>query len=172
MSCARTGQNALPALSTSGRYDNAPILADFVRRACIDTSADPRHTTQIIEETGWKPRQTQQGKEEGELNMWQLPHVQLVRAQTPISAREADVWTCDVEVDGAVAPQINRMETSLRHDVANRSVFDSQPGDWHWKPSIFTEGHITVERHRGNSDSLSIFIEYADLKPLKALLGK
>jgi hypothetical protein len=170
-SCARTGQNALPALSTSGRYDNAPILAEFVRRVCIDASADSKHAAQIINETGWKPRLIQQGKAEGELNMWQLPHVQLVRAQTPISAREADVWTCDVEIDGRVAPQVNRMETSLRRDVGNRDVFGSQPGDWHWKPSIFTEGHISVDRGRA-PDSLSIFVEYANLKPFKALFGK
>jgi hypothetical protein len=171
-SCARTEQAPLPALSTTGRYDNAPILADFVRRVCVDASADPRHAAQIIGETGWKPRQTQQGREEGELNVWQLPHVALARAQTPISAREADVWTCNVVVDSAVAPQIDRMETSLRQKVANRDVFGSEPGDWHWKPSILSEGHISIDRLSRDPDSLSIFVEYANLKPLKALFGK
>jgi len=171
VACARTGQNALPALSTSGRYDNAPILADFVRRVCVDASADPRHAAQIIEETGWKGRRTARGKNEGELSLWQWPHVQLVRALTPVTAREDNVWTCQVEIDAAVAPQINRMETSLRRDVGNHGVFGSQPGDWHWKPSIFTEAHITVNRGPA-PDSLSIMVEYADLKPLKALFGK
>ena len=170
--CARTGQKPLPALSTKDRFGNAPVVAAFVRRACVDASADPRHAVQIIGDTGWKFRQVQRGNDEGELNMWRLPYVQLARAQTPIGAREADVWTCDVEVDGAVAPEIDRMETSLRHDVGNRDVFDSGPGDWHWKPSIFTEGHISVNRGGGRAGSLSIFVEYADLKPLKALFGK
>lgn len=171
MSCARTGQNSLAALSTSGRYDNAPILADFVRRVCVDASADFRHAAQIIDETGWKRSRTALGKGEGELSLWQWPHVQLVRALTPVTAREDNVWTCQVEVDAAVAPQINRMETSLRRDVGNQGVFASQPGDWHWKPSIFTEGHITVSRGPA-PDSLSIMVEYADVKPLKALFGK
>ena len=170
-SCARTGQNPLAALSTTGRYDNAPVLAEFVRRACVDASAEPKHAAQIIDEIGWKRRQTAQGKGEGELSMWQWPHVQLVRAMTPVTAREEDVWSCQVAVDGAVAPQINRMETSLRRDVGNRGVFQSQPGDWHWKPSLFAEGHIVVERGKA-PDSLSIMVEYADLKPLKALFGK
>jgi len=171
VSCARTGQNALPALSTSGRYDNAPILADFVRRVCVDASADPRHATQIIEETGWKGRQTAQSKAEGELSVWQWPHIQLARAMTPVTAREDDVWTCQVAVDAAVAPQISRMETSLRRLVGNRRVFGSQPGDWHWKPSLLTEGHITVDQGKAR-DSLSILVEYADVKPFKALFGK
>jgi len=169
--CARTGQKALPALSTTGRYDNASILAEFVRRACIDASADTRHTVQIMDEIGWKGRQTLPGKDEGELSLWQWPHVQLARAATPVTARESGVWTCQVAIDGAVAPQINRMETSLRHDVGNRRVFESQPGDWHWKPSIFTEAHITLDRGKA-PDSLTISVEYADLKPLKALFGK
>lgn len=171
VSCARTGQNSLPALSTSGRYDNAPILADFVQRTCVDASADSRHAAQIIDEIGWKRRQAAPGKAEGELSVWQWPHVQLARAMTPVTAREEDVWTCQVEVDAAVAPQINRMETSLRREVGNHGVFGSQPGDWHWKPSIFTEGHIIVD-HGKAPDSLSIMVEYADVKPLKALFGK
>jgi hypothetical protein len=170
-SCARPGQAPLPALSTTGRYDNAPILADFVRRVCIDASADPRHVTQILDETGWKRNRTAMGKNEGDLSLWQWPHVQLVRAVTPVSEREENVWSCQVAVDGTVAPQINRMETSLRRDVGNRHVFDSEPGDWHWKPSIFTEGHISVAPGRG-ADSLVISVEYSDLKPLKALFGK
>jgi len=171
MSCARTGQNPLPALSTSGRYDNAPVLAEFVRRVCIDASADPRHAAQIIDEIGWKRRQTAQGKDEGDLSLWQWPHVQLVRAVTPVTAREDNVWSCQVTIDGMVAPQINRMETSLRRDVGNRRVFASEPGDWHWRPSIFTEGHISVA-HGRTSDSLVVFVDYADLKPVKALFGK
>ena len=171
-SCARTGQSALPALSTTGRYDNAPILAEFVRRACVDASADARHSAQIIDELGWKRTQSAPGKEQGDLSMWQWPHVALVRAATPVDSREEDVWSCQAEIDGSVAPQINRMETSLRRDVGNRRVFGSQPGDWHWKPSMITEGHITVGRGRSGPDSLAISVEYADLKPLKALFGK
>ncbi|MBW8742969.1 MAG: hypothetical protein JF628_01225 [Sphingomonas sp.] len=171
VSCARTGQNPLPTLSTSGRYDNAPTLAEFVQRVCVDASADSRHAAQIVDETGWKRSRTALGRNDGELSMWQWPHVQLVRAVTPVTAREDNVWTCQVEVDAAVAPQINRMETSLRRDVGNRGVFGSQPGDWRWKPSIFTEGHIIVDRGKA-PDSLSIMVDYADLKPLKALFGK
>jgi len=170
-SCARTGQKPLPALSTTGRYDNAPILADFVRRACVDASADSRHATQILDETGWKRRRTALGKTDGDLSLWQWPHVQLVRAVTPVTDREENVWSCQVAVDGTVAPQINRMETSLRRDVGNRKVFGSEPGDWHWKPSIFSEGHIVVAHGRA-ADSLTISVDYADLKPLKALFGK
>ena len=125
----------------------------------------------MLDQTGWKHRQTQQGKREGELNIWDLPHVKLVHAASPITAREADVWICSVRVDAAVAPQINRMETALRRDVANRDVFGSQPGDWHWKPSVLTEGHVTID-HVGRTDGLMIFVEYADLQPLKALFGK
>lgn len=169
-SCARTGQKPLAALSITGRYDNAPILADFVRRACVDASADPRHVTQILDEIGWKRRRTVMGKNEGDLSLWQWPHVQLVRAVTPVTDREENVWSCQVAVDGAAAPQINRMETSLRRDVGNRKVFGSEPGDWHWKPSIFTEGHISLAHGRG--DSLIISVDYADLKPFKALFGK
>ena len=171
-SCARTGQAPLPALSTTGHYDNAPILAAFVRRACVDTAADPRHAGQILDELGWKRRRTALGREEGELSLWEWPHVQLVRAVTPVTAREEQSWSCQVAIDGAVAPQINRMETSLRRDVGNRQVFGSQPGDWHWKPSMITEGHISVARGRQGADSLSISVDYADLQPLKALLGK
>jgi hypothetical protein len=170
--CARTGQHALPALSTTGRYDNAPILADFVRRACVDASADPRHVGQILDEIGWKRRRADIGKQEGELSVWQWPHVALVRAATPMDDREEDVWSCQVEIDGSVAPQVNRMETSLRRDVGNRRVFGSQPGEWYWKPSVLTEGHISVGRGRSGPDSLSISVQYADLKPLKALFGK
>lgn len=170
-SCARTGQKPLPALSTTGRYDNAPILADFVRRACIDASADSRHVAQILDETGWKRRRTAVGRNEGDLSLWQWPHVQLVRALTPVTDREENVWSCQVAIDGIVAPQINRMETSLRRDVGNRQVFGSEPGDWHWKPSIFTEAHIALARGRA-ADSLTISVDYADLKPLKALFGK
>ena len=170
--CARTGQTALPALSTTGRYDNAPILADFVRRACVDASADPRHVAQILDEIGWKRSRTAPGKDEGDLGLWRWPHVELIRAATPVTAREDHVWSCQVAIDGSVAPQINRMETSLRRDVGNRRVFGSEPGDWHWKPSRFTEGHISVDRGRKNADSLVISVEYAELKPLKALFGK
>ena len=169
--CARTGQRPLPALSTNGRYDNAPILADFVRRACVDAAADPRHVAQILDETGWKRTRTALGKNDGELSLWQWPHVQLVRAVTPVTEREENVWSCQVAVDGRVAPGINRMETSLRRDVGNRHVFGSEPGDWHWKPSIFTEAHISVANGRA-ADSLVISVDYADLKPLKALFGK
>lgn len=170
-SCARTGQTPLPALSTTGRYDNAPILADFVRRACVDASADARHTTQILDEIGWRRNRTAPGKAEGDLGLWQWPHVQLVRAVTPVTAREENVWSCQVAIDGTMAPQINRMETSLRRAVGNRRVFGSAPGDWHWKPSLFTEGHIRLDRGRG-PDSLIISVEYAELKPLPALFGK
>lgn len=169
-SCARTGQKPLPALSTTGRYDNAPILADFVRRVCVDTSADPRHVGQILDEIGWKRTRAAVGKNDGDLSLWQWPHVQLVRAVTPVTEREDNVWSCQVAIDGAVAPQINRMETSLRRDVGNHKVFGSEPGDWHWKPSLFTEAHITLAHGRG--DALTVSVDYADLKPLKALFGK
>lgn len=171
VSCARTGQNPLPALSTTGRYDNAPILAEFVQRACVDASADSGHATQIIDEIGWKRKRAAVGKNEGDLSLWQWPHVELVRAVTPVSNREDNVWSCQVTIDGTVAPRINRMETSLRHIVGNRQVFGSEPGDWHWKPSVITEGHISVA-HGRSSDSLVVFVDYADLKPLKALFGK
>jgi hypothetical protein len=170
-SCARTGQKPLPALSTNSQYDNAPILAEFVRRACVDASADPRHVGQILDETGWKRRQAAMGRNEGDLSLWQWPHVQLARAITPVTAREDNVWSCQVEVDGAVAPQINRMETSLRRDVGNRRVFGSAPGDWHWKPSLLTEGHIWLARGH-TRDSLSISVDYSELKPATALFGK
>jgi len=170
-SCARTGQRPLPALSTTGRYDNAPILAEFVRRACVDAAADPRHVTQILDEIGWKRTRTATSKNDGELSLWQWPHVQLVRAITPVTEREENVWSCQVAVDGTIAPRINRMETSLRRDVGNRHVFASEPGDWRWRPSVFTEGHISVARGRA-ADSLVISVDYADLKPLKALVGK
>ncbi len=170
--CARTGQSALPALSTSGRYDNAPILAEFVRRACVDASADSKHVAQILDDIGWKRREIASGQDQDALRMWQYQHVALVRAVTPVDDREDNVWSCQVEIDGSVAPGINRMETALRHGVGNRRVFGSQPGDWHWKPSIFTEGHISLARGRTGPDSLAVSVDYADLKPLKALVGK
>ena len=170
-SCARTSQRPLPPLSTSDTYANAPILAAIVKRACVDGSASPKQFGRILGETGWKHRQIAAGKKDGELDMWQLPHVQVVRGASPVSARESSVWVCQVAIDGAVAPTINRMETSLRRDVGNREVFGSKPGDWRWKPSLFTEGHLTVDPGRARN-SLSIFVEYAQLQPLKALFGK
>jgi hypothetical protein len=170
-SCARAVQSPLPALSASDKYANAPALAAFVKRACVDTTAYPDGFAQMLDQTGWKHRQTAHGQKAGELSMWELPHVQLVHAATPLSAGQTEAWICEVSVDSKVAPQINRMETSLRRDVGNRHVFGSQPGDWHWKPSILTEAHLTINPGQ-TPDSLSIFVEYAELQPLKALFGK
>jgi hypothetical protein len=169
--CVPRAQGPLPALSVSDRYGNAPVLAAFVKRACVDTTDYPNRYAQMLDQTGWKHRQVANGREEGELDMWQLPHVQLVHAQTPVSKGEVRVWTCQVAIDGQVAPQINRMETALRRDVGNRQVFASQPGDWHWKPSVFTEAHLTLDRGRAR-DSLTIMVEYAALEPVRAMLGR
>jgi hypothetical protein len=87
----------------------------------------------------------------------------------PIDAPVARIWTCSVEVDAQTAPPRGSMEVALRR-IASRDLFDSLPGDWHWKPSTFTEAHLTVEQGT-TPGSLMIFVEYADIKPLKALLG-
>jgi len=170
-SCVRAARTPLPRLSTSDRYASAPILAAFVKRACVDTTAYSADFTEMLDHTGWRHRQTAHGRTPDELSMWELPHVQLVHAATPVTAGQERVWTCEVAVDGKVAPQINRMETSLRRDVGNRRVFASQPGDWHWKPSILTEAHLTVKRGQ-SAGGLSIFVEYAELEPLHAVFGK
>ena len=156
-------------LSAANRSDNAHQLATFFARVCIASANRPQELPSSIESTGWRFRQTQAHDAGTTLDVWQLPGVELVHGGTPITARAADVWICSMSVDANLAPSASQSEAALK-PYSSRDLFDAHPGDWHWKPSILTEAHITITNDAVSGRQM-IFLELADIHPLSALFG-
>jgi len=74
-----------------------------------------------------------------------------------------------MSVDANLAPSASQSEAALK-PYSSRDLFDAHPGDWHWKPSILTEAHITITNDAVSGRQM-IFLELADIHPLSALFG-
>lgn len=166
--CSPAASGPLPALSAADRSANAPIVAELVDRLCVANATNPDAFPELLERTGWTHRQTQQGDQGTTLDVWKLPHIELVHAASPMEAPSAHVWTCMVAVDAAAAPSTAELEKALRPRTERR-LSDARPADWRWKPSPLTEAHITIGTTMTGGQS--VFVEFADLKPFNALFG-
>lgn len=166
--CSPAASGTLPALSSTARKANAPVIAELVDRLCVDGVTKSESFPQRLRQIAWPHRQIQHADPGTTLDVWKLPHIELVHAATPIEAPQAHIWTCMVAVDAQAAPSAADLEAALRRK-AHRGLHDSRDGDWRWKPSPLTDAHITINPTMTGGQS--IFVEFADLKPLNALFG-
>ncbi|KRB79370.1 hypothetical protein ASE00_19890 [Sphingomonas sp. Root710] len=166
--CSPASPGKLPALSATNTSANAPIIADFIERLCIDSVASPERFSDELKQSGWAYRQTQQSDAGTELDVWKLPHIELVHSGRPTPARDANVWTCMAAIDAAAAPSAVELQAALRRK-AGQEIFNARGADWQWKPSPFTQAHITISTNMAGGQS--IFVEFADQKIFNALFG-
>lgn len=166
--CFPAASGPLPKLSSTDRSANASIIAELVDRLCVANATKPDAFPELLRQTGWAHRQTQRSGRDTTLNVWKLPHIELVYAGTPIDAPSARVWTCMVAVDATAAPSTAELDNALRPRT-DRRIFDSHPANWRWKPSPLTEAHITIDATMTGGQS--VFVEFADIKPFNVLFG-
>jgi hypothetical protein len=161
---------ALPTLSVSNPAANARTIADVADRLCLRASTDPENFAAALRQTGWPSRKTQSADRQSTLAVWQLPHATLIYSERPIVAPDADVWTCTFVTDRAAAPPENLLFRILIHQLIGSAQSARSPLGRRWKPSLLAEADMDLAK--GETGGVGVTIEYAQLKPFRALFGK
>lgn len=134
-------------LSTQNADANAPAVAAFFRRTCLDASADQGAFEQALESSGWEVERTQAATSTNPINGWQVDQGQLYQSFAEVGPGQRLV-DCHVALPGTVAPSVARMEAALRPLVRHPSLrplpHGPQEVSWQWRPSPFEERVVTI----------------------------
>jgi hypothetical protein len=134
-------------LSTENADANAPAVAAFFRRTCLDAAADQAAFEQALESSGWEVERTQAATPANPINGWQVDQGQLYQSFAEVGPGQRLV-DCHVALPGAVAPSVARMEAALRPLVRHPSLrplpHGPQEVSWQWRPTPFEERVVTI----------------------------
>ena len=133
-------------LSTANPDANAEPVARFVRAACIDAIADPGAIEQAIQATRW-PIEENVGSAGQMVTVRDLEHVRIAYSVIPFEAPGGRFHDCQVELDSAVAPSIDRMRAALAAVIPVPAL--GQPAGrsaatWRWQPDPLRERQIEL----------------------------
>ena len=134
-------------LSTENADANAPAVAAFFRRTCLDAAADQGTFEQALQSSGWEVERTQTATSANPINGWQVDQGQLHHSY----AEAAPGWRlvdCDVALPAEVAPSVERMDAALRPLIRHPSLralpHGPQEASWQWRPTPFEERAVTI----------------------------
>ncbi|HYN45342.1 MAG TPA: hypothetical protein VES64_01485 [Allosphingosinicella sp.] len=134
-------------LSTGNADSNAPAVAAFFRRTCIEASADADAFAAALQGSGWAHEQIQVASAAMPIAAWRLDHGELVRSDLSL-APGGKFIDCELTLDADVAPSLARMRDTLRPIVSNRSLRqiggDPRQVKWQWRPTPREERNLTI----------------------------
>jgi hypothetical protein len=134
-------------LSTENRDANAPAVAAFFRRTCLDAAADQGAFEQALRSSGWEVERTQTASSANPINGWQVDRGQLYQsfAEAAPGRRLVD---CHVALPAEVAPSVARMDAALRPLIRHASLrllpHDPEEVSLQWRPTPFEERAVTI----------------------------
>ncbi|HKR24731.1 MAG TPA: hypothetical protein VJS15_05695 [Allosphingosinicella sp.] len=133
-------------LSTGNADSNGAAIAAFVRKTCLDAVNDPAAFDDAVEAAGWGA-EVDPAAGGGALTIWQLEHGALVYSAIPIEVAGSRMRDCQVTLDAAVAPTIERMRAALAPLVRHQTLrLRAEPTRivWQWRPSQLEERVLTL----------------------------
>ena len=134
-------------LSSETPDANAPAVAAFIRRTCLDAGAEPAALAEALHGSGWSFEQLPAAGAETPISLWRLDHGELIHSLVQLEPG-ASFIDCRVELDGAVAPSIETVRDALRPLVRERSLreLSGDPPErrWQWEPSAGEEWQLTI----------------------------
>ncbi len=164
--CAdRAPPSKLPALSTTNTNQNVSTLGRFIEQQCFDRASDPGAWDAALSSSGWQAKRTQTAvpRRELDLDVWEFPHLTLLRGQ-PVTA---GVWTCSLNISGAVAPTMNAVKLELSKIAKTKP---NASGEWVWRRAPLYELHMTADP-QPLTGGIFVNVEVYRLPWWRALLG-
>jgi hypothetical protein len=134
-------------LSSDNPDSNAPAVAAFFRRTCLDASADSSAFTAALRAAGWAHEQIQAASSAMPIAAWRLDHGELVRSEVSLGPG-ANFVDCQLTLDVAVAPSLARMRDAIRPVIRHaslREIGGREPEmKWQWRPGPRQERDLTI----------------------------
>jgi len=133
-------------LSTSDPDANAPAVAAFFRRTCLDASGDPGAFELAVQGSGWDVEKIRAADAANPVNSWRIGEGRVYYSRVEVG-RGVRVVDCHVELDGRVAPSVERMRAALRPLVgasAREARGGPQDVSWRWRSNPDEERALTV----------------------------
>ena len=146
---AATAPNANTVrLSTDHPDTNAPAIAAFFRATCIDAGGDAGAFASALQASGWENELAQPASEAMPIAAWQLDNGELVRSELSL-APGSNFVDCQLTLDAAAAPGLERMRDALRPMIGHPSRREISAGPptakWQWRPGPREERELTIE---------------------------
>jgi hypothetical protein len=134
-------------LSTENPDSNAPAVAAFFRRTCLETSGDPGAFAAALEAAGWEHEQVQAAVDPMPIAAWRLDHGEIVRSALA-PAPGVNFVDCELTLEPEVAPSLERMRDALRPMLSHASlrVISAGPPEakWQWRPTPREERDVRI----------------------------
>ena len=134
-------------LSSDNPDANAPAIAAFFRRTCLEASGDSGAFAAALHSSGWGHEQVQAASGAIPIAGWRLDHGELVRSALSV-APGADFIDCQLRLEPAVAPSLERMRDTLRPIVSHPSLREISGGPpqvkWQWRTGPREERDLTI----------------------------
>lgn len=134
-------------LSIESPDGNAPAVAAFFRRTCLDASGDLGAFERALQTSGWEVERTQVASASNPVNGWQVDRGQLYHSVAE-GGRGLRLIDCHLALEGPVAPGVERMRAALRPLIRHASLgsLPNRPNEvgWRWQPSPGEERTLTV----------------------------
>jgi len=147
--CSRGEHSAPPAppaahLSTRNPDANIGAVVQFVRAACIESITDPGAIEQAIAATRW-PVEEDAGSAGQMVTVRDLEHGRIAYSAIPFEAPGGRFHDCQLELDGAVAPGLDRMRAALAA-ILPVAPGAAAPGAsvWRWQPETTREFELEL----------------------------
>lgn len=134
-------------LSTQTPDANAPVVAAFVRRTCLDAGAESGALAAALAGSGWSFEPLPAPDASTQISLWRLDHGELIHSLVELQpgARFTD---CRVELDAATAPSVEATRDALRPLIRQPSLREVSPDPpevrWKWQPRPGEEWQLTI----------------------------
>jgi hypothetical protein len=142
------------SLSTGNPDANAAPVAAFMRQTCLDAGGDSDAVADAVQGSGWGFERIPAADPSIAISLWRLDQGELVHALVEIGPG-ARVVDCQLELDAAVAPSIERMRDALRPVIRQPSMraLDREPPavGWQWSQAGNQEWRLTIGPASGPS---------------------
>jgi hypothetical protein len=151
-------------LSTAHPDANAGAIARFVQSVCIESIDDPGAVERAIGASRW-PAEEDPGSVGQMVTVRDLEHGRIAYSAIPFEAPGGRFRDCQVELDGAVAPGLDRMRAALAAVIPApppREAAGAPTTTWRWQPDPMRERQLelaaTPPRQGGGRPGLSIHV--------------
>jgi hypothetical protein len=173
-------KEAAVRLSTENPDSNAPAVAAFFRRTCLETSGDSGAFAAALEGAGWEHEQVQAAVDPMPIAAWRLDHGEIVRSALA-PAPGVNFVDCELTLEPEVAPSLERMRDALRPMLSHPSLREISAGPpeakWQWRPTARQELDVRIRivpaRATGNRaparPGLTIRLAMSDAPPAPPL---
>jgi hypothetical protein len=134
-------------LSSENPQGNAPAIAAFFKKTCLDASGDQGAFDIALQSTGWEVVRLQSANAASPINGWQVDHGQLYQSLAEVG-RGQRLIDCHIALDPVVSPSVAAMRAALRPLIRDPSLRapsgDGQQVRWRWRPRPDAENELTV----------------------------